>query len=220
MPVPIRDDGTPGPTRRAIFFVHGFNSSRETWRPLLMLLEQDQVITAEFDLHTFSYETAFGAMPVVRRLPTLDEAGKSLAATLTAELVGPDGSDRYIDMTLVGHSMGGLIIQSALLALLSPSGSMRTVDHVRQVMLFATPNFGSTTLGKLRSVVSQFMANPQERALRLFSADGTRIHNAIRDRVITARRRARDQYPIPFYCFWGRTDAIVNPESAVGHHGV
>ena len=86
-------------------------------------------------------------------------------------------------------------------------------------MLFATPNFGSTTLGKLRSVVSRFMANPQERALRLFSADGTRIHNAIRDRVITARRRARDQYPIPFYCFWGRTDAVVNPESAVGHHG-
>ena len=120
-------------------------------------------------------------------------------------------------MTLVGHSMGGLIIQSALLELLAPSGSMRTVDHIRQVMLFATPNFGSTTLGKLRSFVSRFVANPQERALRLFSEDGTRIHNAIRDRVITARRRARDQYPIPFYCFWGRTDAIVNPESAVGH---
>jgi len=218
MPVPIRDDGRPGPTRRAIFFVHGFRSSKATWQPLLTLLERDQAITAEFDLHTFSYETAL-AIPVVRRLPTLDEAGKSLAATLTAELVAPDGSDRYIDMTLVGHSMGGLIIQSALLELLAPSGSMRTVDHIRQVMLFATPNFGSTTLGKLRSIVSKIVANPQESALRLFSADGTRIHNAIRDRVIAARRRARDQYPIPFYCFWGRTDAIVNPESAVGHHG-
>ena len=151
----IRDDGRPGPTRRALFFVHGFNSSKATWQPLLTLLEQDQAITTEFDLHTFSYETAFGAIPVVRRLPTLDEAGKSLAATLTAELVAPDGFDRYIDMTLVGHSMGGLIIQSALLELLAPSGSMRTVDHIRQVMLFATPNFGSTTLGKLRSVVSQ-----------------------------------------------------------------
>ena len=219
MPVPIRDDGRPGPTRRAIFFVHGFNSSKATWQPLLTLLEQDQAITAEFDLHTFSYETALGAMPVVRRLPTLDEAGKSLAATLTAELLAPDGSDRYIDMTLVGHSMGGLIIQSALLELLAPSGSVRTLDHIRQVILFATPNFGSTTLGKLRSLASRLMANPQEQALRLFSEDGMRIHNAIRDRVLTARRRARDQYPIPFYCFWGRTDAIVNPESAIGHHG-
>jgi pimeloyl-ACP methyl ester carboxylesterase len=218
MPVPVRDDGTPGPTRRAIFFVHGFNSSEATWQPLLTLLEQDASITAEFDLHKFSYETAFGALPIVRRLPSLDEAGKSLAATLKAELIGPDGLDRYIDITLVGHSMGGLIIQSALLDLLTPSGSTRTLDRLRQVILFATPNFGSTTLGKIRSVISNFVDNPQERALRLFSEEGTRIHDAIRDRVIFARRRERDEHPIPFYCFWGRTDAVVAPESALGHH--
>jgi pimeloyl-ACP methyl ester carboxylesterase/cation transport regulator ChaC len=218
MPVPIRDDGTPGPTRRAIVFVHGFRSSEATWQPLLTLLEQDPSVTADFDFHTFSYETAAGAMPVVRRLPTLDEAGKSLAATLEDTLAGPDGKDRYIDMTVVGHSMGGLIIQSALLELLKPSGSTRTLEHVRQVILFATPNFGSTTLGRLRSLVSRFVSNPQEKALRLFSADGMRIHDAIRDRVVFARRRSRDEYPIPFYCFWGRTDDIVIQESALGHH--
>jgi pimeloyl-ACP methyl ester carboxylesterase len=217
MPVPIRDDGTPGPARRAIFFVHGFNSSKATWDPLLLLLKQDPAITAEFDLHTFSYETALGAIPVVRRLPTLDEAGKSLAATLTAELLGPNGQERYIDMTLVGHSMGGLIIQSALLDLMTPAGSARTLDHIRQVILFATPNFGSTTLGRLRSLIARAMANPQERALRLFSEEGRRIHEAIRDRIVFARRRARDEYPIPFYCFWGRTDEVVVPESALGH---
>lgn len=218
MSVPLRDDGTPGPTRRAIFFVHGFRSSESTWQPLLTLLEKDAAIVGEFDLHTFSYETALGAIPVVRRLPALDEAGKSLASTLKAELVGADGQDRYIDFTLVGHSMGGLIIQSALLDLLTPSGSTRTLDHIRQVILFATPNFGSTTLGRIRSVVSNFVANPQERALRLFSEEGTRIHDAVRDRVIFARRRERDEFPIPFYCFWGRTDGIVAPESALGHH--
>ena len=217
MPLAVRDDGTPGPTRRAIFFVHGFRSSEATWQPLLRLLEQDTSIVGEFDLHTFSYETAMGAMPVVRRLPTLKEAGQSLASTLCAELLGADGQERYIDITLVGHSMGGLIIQSALLELLTPSGSTRTLDRIRQVILFATPNFGSTTLGRLRSMVSRLVENPQEKALRLFSEESARIHEAIRDRVIFARRRERDEYPVPFYCFWGRTDAIVAPESAQGH---
>jgi pimeloyl-ACP methyl ester carboxylesterase len=218
MPVPVRDDGTPGPTRRAIFFVHGFRSSEATWQPLLTLLRQDEAIAQEFDLHTFSYETALGALPVVHRLPSLEEAGKSLAATLKTELVGPDGRDRFVDITLVGHSMGGLIIQSSLLDMLNPaSGSSRTLDRIRQVILFATPNFGSTTLGRLRSVISRLVTNPQEQALRLFSEEGMRIHDQIRDRVIFARRRDRNEYPIPFYCFWGRIDGIVTQESALGH---
>jgi pimeloyl-ACP methyl ester carboxylesterase len=217
MPVPVRNDGTPGPTRRAILFVHGFVSSADTWGPLLKLLKQDAAISAEFDLHTFSYETAVAALPVVRRLPTLQEIGKSLRAWLTRELFGPDGQERYIDITLVGHSMGGLIIQSALLELLTPPDSTRTLNRIRQVILFATPNFGSTTLGRLRSVVSRFVSNPQERAIRLFSEESARIHEAIRDRVILARRRERDEYPIPFHAFWGRADAIVAAESAQGY---
>jgi pimeloyl-ACP methyl ester carboxylesterase len=181
------------------------------------LLEHDAAITAEFDLQDFDYETALGAVPVIGRLPTLDEAGKSLAARLETELVAADGSERYIDVTLVGHSMGGLIIQAALLSLLTPQGSARTLDRVRQVILFATPNFGSTTLGRLRALLDPLLANPQERALRLFSESSVRIHESIRDRVILARKRARDEYPIPFYCFWGRTDGVVRAESALGH---
>jgi pimeloyl-ACP methyl ester carboxylesterase len=184
---------------------------------LRTLLERDPAITAEFDLRSFGYETALGATPVVRRLPTLDEAGKSLAADLEAALTEPDGGDRYIDVTLVGHSMGGLIIQSCLLNLLTPAGSARTLEHIRQVILFATPNFGSATFGRLRTMLSALGENPQERALRLFSEESVRIHEAIRDRVVFARRRGRDEYPIPFYCFWGRTDAIVRAESALGH---
>src|SRR5678816_2147383 len=111
MAVPLRDDGRPGPTRRLIVFVHGFMSSSATWTPLRTLLEHDATITSEFDLHQFDYETAAGAMPVVHRLPTLDEAGKSLVADLHDTLFDAEGSPRYIDATLVGHSMGGLIIQ-------------------------------------------------------------------------------------------------------------
>jgi pimeloyl-ACP methyl ester carboxylesterase len=198
-------------------FVHGFRSSVATWTPLVTLLKQDETVTATFDLQMFDYETGLAPMPIVGRLPTLEEAGKALAARLETELITQEGNDRYIDVTLVGHSMGGLIIQSALLALLTPKGSTRVVDHVRQVILFATPNFGSTTLSAFRRLAGLVIRNPQEQALRLFSDEGIRIHDAVRDRIITARSRARDEYPIPFYCFSGRTDNIVRPESALGH---
>ena len=217
MPVPVRNDGTPGPTRRAIFFVHGFMSKESTWDPLLALLRADDSVTAEFDLHTFPYETALGSIPVLRRLPTPEEIGKSLASWLVNQLLGPDGRERYIDLTLVGHSMGGLVIQCALLDLLTPARPTSVLSRIRQVILFATPNFGSTTLSGVRSVASVFLDNPQERALRRFSAESSRIHEAIRDRVIQARFRKSDEYPIPFYCFWGSSDAVVPPESAQGY---
>jgi pimeloyl-ACP methyl ester carboxylesterase len=199
-----------------MLFVHGFNSAPVTWKPLRDLLTADPVITAEFDLQEFSYETALAAVPVVHRTPAVDEAGGMLAARLQAELF--DGNDtRFIDVTLVGHSMGGLIIQSCLLHLLTPEGSVRTLDRIRQAILFATPNFGSTTLSRVRKALSVFIDNPQERALRLFSDETKAIHQAIQSRVIQATRRTSEQYPIPFFCFWGETDAIVPEVSARGH---
>jgi pimeloyl-ACP methyl ester carboxylesterase len=217
MPVPIRDDGRPGPTRRLIVFVHGFRSSKQTWNQMHSCLQQDESVTSEFDLAFFDYETAIAAVPVVGALPTLEQAGKSLAAWLKNALFAGGTEPAYINVTLVGHSMGGLIIQACLLALLRPDGDPRELQSIRQVILFATPNFGSTVLGAARRFLSLVVSNPQEQALRLFSPDGVRIHEEIRDRVIFATQRARDECPIPFYCFSGRTDGIVRPESAMGH---
>jgi len=217
MPVPIRDDGRPGPTKRLIVFVHGFRSSKETWGPMRSCLEQDEAVTSEFDVAFFGYETAMAAVPIIGALPTLEQAGKSLAAWLKNALFAGGTDPVYINITLVGHSMGGLIIQACLLSLLRPDADPRELQSIRQVILFATPNFGSTVLGTSRRLLSLVVGNPQERALRLFSPDAVRIHEEIRDRVIFATQRARDQFPVPFYCFSGRTDGIVRPESAMGH---
>jgi pimeloyl-ACP methyl ester carboxylesterase len=47
------------------------------------------------------------------RLPTLKEAAKGLG-TFLDPFFGDANGDKYIDITLVGHSMGGLVIQSWL----------------------------------------------------------------------------------------------------------
>lgn len=216
MPVPVRDDGRPGPTRRLLVFVHGFCSSRDTWATMRARLDEDPAIGAEYDIAYFEYETAIAAAPVVGALPTLEEAGESLAAWLTTSLFDGTGT-RYIDATLVGHSMGGLIVQSAILDMLRPDGALRTLQHIRQAILFATPNFGSGLGSTARRVLSVLARNDQEQALRTFSPEAVRIHEEIRDRVIFATQRGRDEYPLPVYCFSGRTDGVVTAESARGH---
>jgi pimeloyl-ACP methyl ester carboxylesterase len=216
MPVPLRNSGQPGPTRRLIVFVHGFGSDERTWDPLRAKLEGDSRIHEIFDLRFFGYQTGLAGAPLVRRLPTIDEAGAMLAAYLDTHLVNAEHEDRYIDATLVGHSMGGLVIQ-AFLAQRLTDGAGRELDRLRQVILFATPNFGAQIVSGLRKVLAHVVANPQEEALRLFSPQTSRLLDVIRDHVIFAKRRERDEYPLPFCCFWGTADNIVVKESALGH---
>ena len=216
MPVPIRDDGSPGPTRRLIVLVHGFNSSAETWARLKRLLSEDPQITGSFDVECFDYTTGLGYVPVIQRLPTVEETGEDLAIFLDRKLRRNDGNDQYIDATLVGHSMGGLVIQSCLKYLLNKSRG-RDLNRIRQVILFATPNFGSSVVSGIRRLVARVFSNPQELALRMFSAESRSIHEGIRDQIIFAKRRLDTEYPLPFHCFWGKSDAIVLPVSAQGH---
>jgi pimeloyl-ACP methyl ester carboxylesterase len=222
MPVPLRDDGSPGPTRRLVVFVHGFNSNKDScWRKLLNVLEKDKSLSDVFDFDAFEYETALFQASHLKRLPNIDELGAELGSHLDRILVDRDsGRQKYIDATLVGHSMGGLVIQSYLVQRLN-SGKGMEFDRLRQVILFATPNFGSGVLETIRRLLYGLFQNPQEEALRLFSEKLKHIHEAMRERIIDAQRRSDHTYPLPVYCFWGDCDDIVQEWSAKGHfpHG-
>ena len=139
MPVPLRDDGSPGPTRRLVVFVHGFNSNKDScWRKLLNVLEKDKSLSDVFDFDAFEYETALFQASHLKRLPNIDELGAELGSHLDRILVDRDsGRQKYIDATLVGHSMGGLVIQSYLVQRLN-SGKGMEFDRLRQVILKAS----------------------------------------------------------------------------------
>jgi len=108
MPVPIRDDGTPGSTRRLVLFVHGFNSDTERcWRKMLDLLRSDISLAGEFEFDTFEYDTSIVRLSISKRIPCLDEVGAELESYLDRKLIeGDPPNDAYVDTTLVGHSMG------------------------------------------------------------------------------------------------------------------
>jgi pimeloyl-ACP methyl ester carboxylesterase len=220
MPVPIRDDGSLGPTEHLVVFVHGFSSNASCWRSLETQLRQDSALAGVYRFAIFDYETALLRAKPLRRLPSLEEVGLELGSYLERTLVDESGQEKYIDTTLVGHSMGGLVIQSYLTGELQ-AGRGRRMDRIRQVIMFATPNFGSELLGVFRRFWSVFFPNPQEEILRTLSGEMKRVHQAMREHVIDAALRSDHSYPLPCYSFWGDSDGIVKERSARGYfpHG-
>ena len=174
-------------------------------------------MTARFEIApSFNYLSRLFRIPIYQRSPSISEIAGQLCDHLNR--VAP-ASDRGqgVDLTLVGHSMGGLVIQKYMEECFgSPAGG--ELQRIRQVILLATPNFGSRIISGLRKMVSLLLPNPQEQALRLFSENTCDTHEKIRDQIIDAKQWGDSRgLPIPFYCFWGDADAVVPRASSRGY---
>ncbi len=195
-----------------IVFVHGFWSSPETWNTLVRLLKQDRQINDVFDLETFGYDTQIINLNVKTRTPSLNDVANRLRGFIEGSRFA-----HYRDITLVGHSQGGLIIQYYLANALTGGNGAR-LARVRQVLLFATPNLGSAFLMGLRKFVSLIPGfNRQEKSLRALDEEISDMRAEILKRVVVAGYRGRHCYPIPVQCFAGTNDGIVPPASAAGN---
>ena len=216
MPVPVRDDGTPGPTRHLLLFVHGFCSDHTTWDPMLKCLGRDDRMNTRYDVIAVDYKTGPLAVPVLNRLPTVYEIGEYLDRKLRELMYDPaTGLNRYIDATLVGHSMGGLAIKAMLTSMLE-AGRGQEFTYIRQAIFFATPHFGSMTLDGFRNFLGKLISHPQEELLRGFNDDVASLHEKTASRIVRATRRTHDKYPLPMTAFWGMEDNVVPRTSAQG----
>lgn len=202
-------EGEGGAKGRSIVFVHGFISSEKCWRPFLDLLQSDPDIKSEFELECFGYPTRVLSLDPRKRLPRLKEVASHLHGTLD--------SPRFVgrELTLVGHSQGGLIILRYLVDMLL-KGRGRALSPVRQVVLFATPSRGSTFLSLPRRIMSHFFFNPQERSLRVLDPDIDDLMREVRQRIVSSENAVDDEWPVPVHSFWGQEDKIVAEASARG----
>lgn len=195
--------------KRLVVFVHGFSSSSKCWANLSRLLQGDSTVANTMDLVCFEYPTKLFNAWMFQRIPRLQEV-----AGLLAEFIGRQPTD-YNDITLLGHSQGGLVIQTYLAKMLQDARG-EELSSVRQVVLVATPNLGSTRLGPGRNIFFRFFKNPQERALRVLNDDIHDVLRVINERVTNASQRDKTKWPIPVRCFWGLQDRIVLEASARG----
>jgi hypothetical protein len=111
---------------------------------------------------------------------------------------------------LVGHSLGGLVIQAYLAKAMSDKKNEAELRNIRQVLLIATPHHGANVFHLTRSALSRIFTNPQEKILKVLDPE---IHDIVQD----FRERLTD-WPISVQCFWGMEDQIVPEASGRGGH--
>lgn len=116
----------PSTAGKALLFVHGIFSSHLTFQPLVDGLLADPALSG-WQAYFFDYNFR-------QPIPT---SGKELA-----DLIGESFTAGKSEVTIVGHSMGGLVARAALLQ----AGDMGVV---RRLVMLGTPNHGTLQSARL-----------------------------------------------------------------------
>ena len=139
--------------KKLIIFIHGvFGSLRDTWRNPTTnsywfdLMKEDPAFSG-MDILLLGYRSPFWS-----RGMTLEEVSTALLQELTDEHV----FDRYSEIYIVSHSMGGLIAQRILIDLDRP-GKEVWLRKIRCVVFLSTPANGAP-IAELATYISR---NPQ-----------------------------------------------------------
>jgi pimeloyl-ACP methyl ester carboxylesterase len=151
-----------------IIFVHGILSSSETCFPEMFdSFSRDQRFE-QYRLEQFDYDYN----------DRMEESGDALADFID-EVAGD------LPVTLVCHSMGGLVARLALL-----SGE---VDEVKRIIMLATPNFGAIRTAQL-GLLSQLAMHISGKIYAVFRKPGirdlTRVTEVFREPILQGRGHA------------------------------
>jgi pimeloyl-ACP methyl ester carboxylesterase len=196
--------------RRLAVFVHGFGSSERCWDTIMGLMRQDERVQGSLELACFSYPTSIAQLRFLRRIPRLAEVANALDAFL-----GSARFAKYDDITLVGHSQGGLVIHTYLAKKLR-SGDSADLRRIREVITIATPHQGSTILSRSRKILYTFIGNPQELALRVHDPEIADTLSDVDERIESIECGDTRGWPVAIRCFNGQEDRVVPEASARG----
>ncbi len=125
----IRENNTDS----VLFLLHGFTGHlKKSWAGFPALLK-DRLNQKEWDIFSLGYPTSFWALEL-RRLLRACPGIQKLADTLATRMKFAFGG--YPNIAFLAHSMGGLVVQRAIL----DHAALR--ERVRHVFLFGTPSMG------------------------------------------------------------------------------
>lgn len=210
MPENFATDPEPaGRAKGIILFTHGFLSGPETWGKMLELLNEDQRITQQYEFATWSYVTKLMEFSPLKRIPPLTELGDLLAREIQS------AKYRGRPLTLVGHSQGGLIIQSYFAKMIA-DGRADQLRDVRQAIFLATPSEGSILANTLREWIFKIFPNSQEETLRVLNEEVAEMRDVVRKNIVGATRDSKRSWRVPIHAFYGASDNIVPKASARG----
>lgn len=184
----IRESTT---NKQAVLFLHGFSGDRDdTWDRFPGLLGTH---VPDWDIFTLGYATTF--QPDVVGVWSADPDLPIVATMFRTQMI-MEPLSRYESLTLIAHSMGGLVVEKALVD--DPELSSRA----RHVILFGTPSGGLRKASWLRF---------WKRQLRNMGKDSEFIRD-LRQRW-TGRFDDKPQFHLMVVA--GSKDQFVPPESSL-----
>jgi predicted alpha/beta hydrolase family esterase len=177
----------------AIVFVHGFTGSGPgTWNDLAPRLAKETQL-ASWDAWTLTYGTSW--MPDICGIWTADADLPILAARLATDL-SQGTLARYRALVLVAHSMGGLVVQKALV------DNNSIAQRTGSVVLFGTPSNGL-----VKALTMKFW----KRQLDGMARGGPFVSQLRADWT----RQFASKPPFSFLAVAGERDQFVPPESSL-----
>ena len=188
--------------KKLIVFVHGFNSSKEgAWGQFPDLVKDDSDNFDAYNIHLFGYPSKG-----CRNVNDIQDEGEYLASFLKETLPA------YESTVLMGHSMGGLVILHALLAL--DQSNFELINHAEiKVLTFATPHSGVEGAG----VLSLLCADTQAGDMEALNTKLFRLKEGWRLRFNRIHKLGERETPqVPLFAFRGRDDHFVTEASACG----
>ena len=176
----------------AIVFIHGFTgTANTTWDTFIRTLEQDDRL-GEWDIYSVGYSSRFGVdLPIWTADPKLDVCALGFRTKLTHPPL-----EGYKAIAVVAHSMGGLVVQRAIL----DNAALR--GRVSHVALYGSPSGG---LKKARF----------GRLLKRQIADMVEGGKFIRSLRRDWERTFEGRLPFVFKVVAGSEDSFVPPESSL-----
>lgn len=177
----------------AIVFIHGFTGKEGSWRSLAPRIAAEPRL-APWDSWTVTYGSSW--WPDITGIWTADADLPTLAQRLATDLA-QGALARYKALVLIAHSMGGLVVQKALV------DAKPIAEKTRTVILFGTPSDG---LDKAQS------AKFWKRQLEGMVKDGPFITQLRADWKTCFDVDA----PFTFLSIAGERDQFVPPESSLG----
>ncbi len=176
---------------QAVVFVHGFSGDRDdTWDRFPGLLGTQ---VPDWDIFTLGYATTF--QPDVVGVWSADPDLPIIATMFHTQMI-MEPLSRYASLTFIAHSMGGLVVQKALV------DDPQLCGRTRDVILFGTPSGGLRKASWLKF---------WKRQLRNMSRDSEFIRDLRRQWTL----RFSDNARFRLMAVAGSRDQFVPPESSL-----
>ena len=201
--------------KNIIIFVHGLNGSELSWKGnskrFVQNLEQEDIITNNFDMAIFSYGTRIfdgGRLTRVLNLirgffanrPQENQSKFNVGINSISEVLNSEIKSiehQYTNIVIVAHSMGGLVSKSALTWM---KEDVR--KKVSLVVSLSVPHIGSNMAKIAKDLLGN---NPQILDLQTMGTFTTELNSRYSDLVVKPRMIYQS----------GNQDTVVNRQSAI-----